>query len=1187
MNARYLIFYQFYKIYMKTIFEKGGSVIVMTFFVALLFWSPFFSIANAQVLSSNGIVAPEGYVITPSTAVVVATVNVQNLDVVKTADNTMTVDFDISNRVGVQPAVLYAVKLVSSDKSGRLSVVNDQQVYTKDILTLNENVSIHKKIVYIVPTYLKGSFIVRVETQTPEGLSLSSIDLREKVSLDGGASKGGLFVDAGSCFLTVKGEVPEKKYVPLQGIDVSSTEVLLAHCSVKNNFTEQKSFTPMFATYYRSTLGNLIAENSQSVITLKAGETRMLELPITLAIKPQAYDVVLSLVNGQKERVTSPVIFHYVLRGESATIQNLILDKDAYQKGETAHVSFFWTGPADVFYGSRATNVGSIAGGSLTLSIVDEKGVSCGEKTLQKLSSGDRGVERVSILITKNCYNSTIRSSIMNQAGAVLVENVVKMTSASSSPVEEIATTTEPVSSNKNGIIAIVITIVVLIVIGGGAYVFKKKQNMQNNMMMFLLFGMFVFAGLFGGSHKASADVLTVQGVNPLGQTVWVDFSYGLDRSTYSPGSTITAHGSFVQFNCSNGYSNYLDNDFSNLYATINNSYKEVTPKSTISSATTYQTYTAPTIPGSYNAQFVGWYYRNKPLPAKTWYSDFAHGVGLYPYTVSGPTTVSFWSSKTSLRDGDPVTLYWDTNGTSCTGSGDIAWNGSKAGGSGNSYTFTPTLAGSPHTYNISCTGLGGNATTEPIVVEVLPAGALLDVSFTVDPPSSATVKVFDDVKLSWTSTGAFDCAGTGPWGWGGGNKPTSGTKTLTVNDVDGPYTFGIICRQTNPIIKFSTQKTVTVNVSTPAPNVTFSADSTIINQGETATVRWFVSNPDVSSSCTATGGDPSGSWTTPAAKNRSGGVQSFTLSNPGGPYTYTLTCTGPTGKTTVKTAQITIAALADPKIRDFSVSTTTVIRGTNTNVFWNAENVDGCGRSGTYLWFPGGISGSQVLTPASTFTGTMGLWCYSNITGKQISTSTPFNVIEPSVNIWAGTNPLDSGDSTTLYWQSNVGDCAATGAWIGTKVMDGSEPISPTSDSTYTITCSGPGGPISKSVTVVVNPVIPPPPFSFSSDYYNVGRSNPVNTSVKLTWEGTTNSCTRSSDYPSTPAWSGSHTAGVGGSGNLTVTPQLNKTTEFKLTCDGVTKPVIIYSCGNLKCESGENFANCKSDCKYDYKIR
>ena len=76
-----------------------------------------------------------------------------------------------------------------------------------------------------------------------------------------------------------------------------------------------------------------------------------------------------------------------------------------------------------------------------------------------------------------------------------------------------------------------------------------------------------------------------------------------------------------------------------------------------------------------------------------------------------------------------------------------------------------------------------------------------------------------------------------------------------------------------------------------------------------------------------------------------------------------------------------------------------------------------------------------------------------------------------PTVNLVANPTSVQPGGSSTLSWSSsNASSCAASGAWSGSEPLNGSSTTGAlSSTSTYTLTCTGPGGNTSQSVTVAV----------------------------------------------------------------------------------------------------------------------
>lgn len=76
-----------------------------------------------------------------------------------------------------------------------------------------------------------------------------------------------------------------------------------------------------------------------------------------------------------------------------------------------------------------------------------------------------------------------------------------------------------------------------------------------------------------------------------------------------------------------------------------------------------------------------------------------------------------------------------------------------------------------------------------------------------------------------------------------------------------------------------------------------------------------------------------------------------------------------------------------------------------------------------------------------------------------------------PVVNLSATPVTIDQGQSATLSWSStDVNTCTASGDWSGSRTSSGSESVSPTVTSTYTLSCNGDGGSDSAERTITVN---------------------------------------------------------------------------------------------------------------------
>jgi hypothetical protein len=86
---------------------------------------------------------------------------------------------------------------------------------------------------------------------------------------------------------------------------------------------------------------------------------------------------------------------------------------------------------------------------------------------------------------------------------------------------------------------------------------------------------------------------------------------------------------------------------------------------------------------------------------------------------------------------------------------------------------------------------------------------------------------------------------------------------------------------------------------------------------------------------------------------------------------------------------------------------------------------------------------------------------------GLEIASTPP----APTVDLSSNSSAVASGGSTSLTWSSTGATaCVASGQWTGTRALSGTETVGPISvDSTYTLTCNGPGGSTARSVTVTL----------------------------------------------------------------------------------------------------------------------
>lgn len=138
-------------------------------------------------------------------------------------------------------------------------------------------------------------------------------------------------------------------------------------------------------------------------------------------------------------------------------------------------------------------------------------------------------------------------------------------------------------------------------------------------------------------------------------------------------------------------------------------------------------------------------------------------------------------------------------------------------------------------------------------------------------------------------------------------------------------------------------------------------------------------------------------------------------------------------------------------------------------------------GGSGNYSYYWSGATYGNNSYSQRTFSSYGNYTAYLTVHDSQnrsASTSCSVNVNEqytnaPTLNLWADKYTIAQGESTYLRWTStNTNYCTASNGWSGNKSTSGYESVSPNSDTTYSLTCYGSGGQITRSITIYVTSV-------------------------------------------------------------------------------------------------------------------
>ena len=476
--------------------------------------------------------------------------------------------------------------------------------------------------------------------------------------------------------------------------------------------------------------------------------------------------------------------------------------------------------------------------------------------------------------------------------------------------------------------------------------------------------------------------------------------------------------------------------------------------------------------------------------------------------TVYNAPTVTLSATPSTISEGDSSTLNWtSTNATSASidqGIGPVDVN--------SSVDVSPTVT---TTYTITVEGPAGTGTDSvTITVNELPiiSSFISDVS-TITEGESAT--------LSWTSTGA-DSLTLDP-----GSIDVTGTTSYVASPV---LTTSYTLTASNAYGDVSAGVTVTVN---NLPTVSISAVPAAIAEGESASLVW-----------TSTGADTLILDPGPIDVT---GTTLFVVS-PVVTTTYTITASNAYGERS-DTAIVTVNALPTVSL---SADPDAIIDGETSNLSWSSSDAQS-------VYINQGL-GSQLINVASS-TGvsptedTMYVIIATNEYGSRSASAAITVTAEPllpSVDISAAPNPISSGETSILSWLSSSATTLGIEPDLGLGTLEpnvaSTTGVSPTENTTYTITATNEYGSVSEDVTVVVSlpPVVS---ISASRDTITEGET------TTLLWDSSaaTISCTIDQGVDTGGATSG--TADV--TPTITTTYTVTAENAYGSTTDTVTVTV------------------------------
>lgn len=179
------------------------------------------------------------------------------------------------------------------------------------------------------------------------------------------------------------------------------------------------------------------------------------------------------------------------------------------------------------------------------------------------------------------------------------------------------------------------------------------------------------------------------------------------------------------------------------------------------------------------------------------------------PGPVTNVSINSFIASSYSIQQSESITLSWSSsNATSCSGSGD--WSKSSLAAIGTEIISFDNVGS--YSLTLTCVGSNSSSDSKTINIEVS-ANNSANVSINSFVASSYNVQQSESITLSWSSSNATSCSGSGDWTEA--SLATNDSDTILFADV-GSYSLTLTCVGSN-----SSSDSKTINIEVSANNST------------------------------------------------------------------------------------------------------------------------------------------------------------------------------------------------------------------------------------------------------------------------------------------------------------------------------------------------------------------------------
>jgi len=381
----------------------------------------------------------------------ISTLSIYGAKVATSSNNTIVVTFALHNDTGAQPDIRYGVELLSTQK-GQTNTVLDQYL-SSETLSLAEKQTVGRTVSYAAPAYLPGgTYRILVIAQTDAGTPLG-FAVAGKATFTQSKSEY-VAVDPSGCFLTIGGS--QITYIAKQRlVALLPTQSLRMTCTVQSHLHKSQSVSAVLETHTQSQFGVLISTSTATTSVVAPSDKKQFSFMVPISPNPQTYAVAMYVKDSSGTIISNTNFFRYIIEGDSATILNVLLDKDHYAVGDTAIATMFWT-----------SSVSTSSQLSTELKLTDGVGSSCTKIVTQGIDS--TGKATISLPITATCVDPVLSVSIKDPNGTILAQKTYAVNSPGLT-----------VQQKLNSPALVWGALAAIIIVGAGSFIFYSRRRIK------------------------------------------------------------------------------------------------------------------------------------------------------------------------------------------------------------------------------------------------------------------------------------------------------------------------------------------------------------------------------------------------------------------------------------------------------------------------------------------------------------------------------------------------------------------------------------------------------------------------------------------------------------------------------------------------------------------------------------